>query len=143
MINLFKNRSINKNPFVKFLKDFFNTDNSSTLKELSGMEGIVEHYLGNGRTVVFNNGSLMLVNENYSSLGYFEVPIEDFTTNSGNIYFIIGAEEVDVNFIRISFSSVKQVYKIINEFDSFETESELKSLFVKMEGLGLLEMKKV
>lgn len=142
MIGIFKNRNINKNPFVKFLKEFFKIENNPTLKDLSGMEGIVEHYLGNGRTIVFNNGSLMLVNEEYSSLGYFEVPIEDLTYNSGNIYFIIQAEDIDVNFIKIFFTSIKQVYEIITEFDSFKSESELKGLFVKMEGLGLLQMVK-
>ena len=49
MANILKNRKINKNPFVKYLKEFFKTENTSTLKELSGMEGIIEHYLGNSK----------------------------------------------------------------------------------------------
>ena len=143
MANILKNRKINKNPFVKYLKEFFKTENTSTLKELSGMEGIIEHYLGNGRTVVFNNGSLMLVNDNYSSLGYFEVPIEDLTYNSGNIYFIIQAENIEVKFIKMFFTSIPQVYNIINKFDSVKEESELRSLFVNMDNLGLLKTEMV
>ena len=139
MVNILKNRKINKNPFVKYLKEFFKTENTSTLKELSGMEGIIEHYLGNGRTVIFNNGSLMLVNDNYSSLGYFEVPIEDLTYNSGNIYFIIQAENIEVKFIKMFFTSIPQVYNIINKFDSVKEESELRSIFVNMDNLGLLK----
>ena len=143
MVNILKNRKINKNPFVKYLKEFFKTENTSTLKELSGMEGIIEHYLGNGRTVIFNNGSLMLVNDNYSSLGYFEVPIEDLTYNSGNIYFIIQAENIEVKFIKMFFTSIPQVYNIINKFDSVKEESELRSLFVNMDNLGLLKTEMV
>ena len=143
MVNILKNRKINKNPFVKYLKEFFKTENTSTLKELSGMEGIIEHYLGNGRTVIFNNGSLMLVNDNYSSLGYFEVPIEDLTYNSGNIYFIIQAENIEVKFIKMFFTSIPQVYNIINKFDSVKEESELRSIFVNMDNLGLLKTEMV
>ena len=86
MVNILKHRKINKNPFVKFLKDFYENE-AGSIKELSQTEGRLEHFLGNGRSIIIENGFLSLVNYEYYSLGCFTLPIEELTYSSGNIYF--------------------------------------------------------
>lgn len=68
MVNILKYRQINKNPFVKYLKEFYENDLSS-IKELIATEGKVEHFLGNGRSIIIENGFFYLVNYEYYSLG--------------------------------------------------------------------------
>ena len=139
MVNVFKHRKINKNPFVKFLKKFYENDSKAIL-ELKETEGRLEHFIGNGRSIIIENGFLYLVNYEYYSLGCFKLPIEELTYTSGNIYFNVNPEDplLEHDF-KIFFSSKKEVYKLISEFDSINNEHKFKELLLVMQEVGLFK----
>ena len=140
MVNIFKHGSINKNPFVKHLKEFsdYPKDMIEEIKKVSD-HGVLERKLDKERKIVINEGSIFLVNSKFSSLGVFKVPIEDFNYNSGNAFFIIDSDnDSDLKYnIGIFFSSKKELYEVINEFDSLENESELKKVLLVFHEIGI------
>lgn len=141
MVNILKHRKINKNPFVKFLKKFYENDSKAIL-ELKEIEGTLEHWLGNGRTVIIENGFLYLVNYEYYSLGCFKIPIEELTYTSGNIYFTVNPEDPTLEHdFSIIFSSKKEAYEGISELDSIENEHKFKELLLIMQEVGLYKQK--
>lgn len=143
MVNILKHRKINKNPFVKYLKEFYENDLSS-IKELSATEGRLEHFLGNGRSIIIENGFFYLVNYEYYSLGCFKIPIEELTYSSGDIYFIVNTEDnKDLKgSFTIFYSSKKELYKLIAEFDSITNEHKFKELLLLMQQAGLNNLRK-
>ena len=150
MVNILKHRKINKNPFVKYLKNF-NKNDLETKTEPSATEGKLEYCLGNGRsiscldnerTVIADEGSLYLINKEYYPLGCFKIPIEELDYTSGNIYFITNT--TDSSFkqdFQIFFSSKKELYKLIAEFDSIRNGTTFKELLLVMQEVGLFKQK--
>ncbi|MBR3348303.1 MAG: hypothetical protein IKG36_02710 [Mycoplasmataceae bacterium] len=141
MVNILKHRKINKNPFVKFLKDFYENE-AGSIKELSQTEGRLEHFLGNGRSIIIENGFLSLVNYEYYSLGCFTLPIEELTYSSGNIYFNVNPEDPTLKHdFQIFYSSKEEVYKLVAEFDSINNEHKFKEFLLLMQEVGLFKQK--
>lgn len=135
MVNILKHRKINKNPFVKYLKNF--NENEGFIKALEGTSGRIEHFLGNGRSIRIEEDSLFLINYEYYSLGCFKIPIEELKYTSGNFYFITNANDSDLKTdVGIFFSSKKELYEVINEIDSIENESKLKELLLIFQEIG-------
>lgn len=134
MVNIFKHGSFNKNPFVKHLKEFsdYPEDMIEEIKRVSD-HGSLMRILDKERKIVIQEGSIFLVNSKFSSVRFFEVPIEDFNYNSGNFYIILDHEEQD---IAIFFSSKKELYQMVNEFDSLK-ESEMKTVLSVFKELGI------
>ena len=137
MVNVLKHRKINNNPFVKFLKDFYEHDLSS-IKELARTEGTVERFLGNGRSIIIENGFFYLVNYEYYSIGCFMIPIEELTYSSGNIYVMRNTEnnELEGSF-SIFYSSKEELYELIAEMDSLNDVDKLKELLSIMQYVAL------
>lgn len=141
MVNIFKHGSFNKNPFVKHLKEFsdYPEDMIEEIKRVSD-HGSLMRILDKERKIVIEEGSIFLVNSKFSSVGFFEVPIEDFNYNSGNVIFRTEDKDSSLEYdIGILFTSKKELYKIIEGFDSLEDENDLHDLLLKFYELGIKE----
>ena len=151
MVNILKHRKINKNPFVKFLKDFNKKDleteetllidggNRKGCLNLNG-QGIIT--LGNGRAVYIKEDSLFLINKVYYPFGCFKIPIEELDYTSGNIYFITNTVDSSFNYdFQIFFSSKKELYELIAEFDSIGKGNKVKEIILAMHEAGLFKAK--
>lgn len=139
MVSILKHGNFNKNPFVKHLKEFSEYP-EEIIKDIIRVssKGSLESSLDKERRIVISQGSIFLVNSKFSSIGYFEVPVEDFTFSSGNAYFIIDSDDSDLKYnIGIFFSSKEELYKVLNEFDSLKDESELKRLLSVFQEIGI------
>lgn len=134
MVNILKHKKFNKNPFVKHLKEFskYSKEEIEDIKRVSSKGSLIAN-LDEERKVVINQSSIYLVNSKFSSFGVFEIPIEDFNYNSGNFYIILDHEEQD---IAIFFSSKKELYQLVNGFDSLK-ESEMKTVLSVFKELGI------
>lgn len=151
MVNILKHREINKNPFVKFLKDFNKKDletEETLLIEEKNRKGVLNLNgrsiitLGNGRAIFIEEDSLFLINKEYYPVGCFKIPIEELDYTSGNIYFI--ANTVDSSFkydFQLFFSSKKELYEIIAEFDSIHKGNIFKEMILTMHEAGLFKEK--
>ena len=151
MVNILKHRKINKNPFVKFLKDFNKKDleteetllieeeNRTGCLNLNGKSIIT---LGNGRAVYINEDSLFLINKVYYPFGCFKIPIEELDYTSGDIYFITNTVDSSFKYdFQIFFSSKKELYELIAEFDSIGKGNKFKELILAMYEAGLFKAK--
>ena len=145
MVNILKHGKFNKNPFVKHLKEFseYPEEMIEEIKRVSD-HGMLERNLDKERKFIISQGSIFLVNSKFSSIGFFKIPIEDFNYNSWNAYFIVDPDESDLEYdIGIFFSSKKELYEVINSFDSLKDEHDLKRLMLLFHGLGALEPNRI
>ena len=151
MVNVFKHRKINKNPFVKFLKDF-NKKDLETEKPLLIEEGNVKGCLNlNGRSIItldneravfIKKDSLFLINKVYYPFGCFKIPIEELDYTSGNIYFITNTVDSSFKYdFQLFFSSKKELYELIAEFDSIRKGNKVKEIILAMHEAGLFKAK--
>ena len=151
MVNILKHRKINKNPFVKYLKNF-NKKDLETEKTLLTEEGNVKGCLnlngrsvitlGNGRAIFIDENSLYLINKKYYPFGCFKIPIEELDYSSGNIYFITNTVDSSFKYdFQIFFSSKKELYELIAEFDSIGTGNKVKEIILAMHEAGLFKAK--
>ena len=141
MVNILKHMKKDKNPFIKFLKEFTDYDEETLgiVKDVSESEGYLSTDLEEGKSIVINDSSILLMNPNYSSVGYFKIPIDELFNESGNISFITNSDEENEGYdIVIFFSSKEELYKLINGWDSLNSEHKMKELLFLMENLGIM-----
>ena len=137
MVNIFKHRQID-NIFISYLKDFFYSHDKEFLKNLSGKEEPLEANLSENRKVILYDNSIFLVNKDYSNLGNFKIPIEELRKDSGYILFIHNIEEPDlITDFEIRFSSKDELYRTVNEYDSFNDNNGLKEMLLIMQQIGV------
>jgi len=141
MVNILKHMKKDKNPFIKFLKEFTDYDEETLgiVKDVSESEGYLSTDLEEGKSIVINDSSILLMNPNYSSVGYFKIPIDELFNESGNISFITNSDEENEGYdIVIFFSSKEELYKLINGWDSLNSEHKMKELLFLMENFGIM-----
>lgn len=141
MVNILKHMKKDKNPFIKFLKEFTDYDEETLgiVKDVSESEGYLSTDLEEGKSIVINDSSILLINPNYSSVGCFKIPIDELFNESGNISFITNSDEENEGYdIVIFFSSKEELYKLINGWDSLNSEHKMKELLFLMENFGIM-----
>lgn len=142
MVNIFKHRKINKNPFVKYLKAFSNPEDKSTLRDYTNlkdyMKGLEEYVysqqLTEGKGVYLYNNQLYLVNLEYYSFGCIIIPTETLKYDSGYFYFKSNPLESDVEInVGLSYGSKEELYKFVDYIDTFGSKEQIKELFLAVE----------
>lgn len=142
MVNIFKHRKINKNPFVKYLKAFSNPEDKSTLRDYTNLkdymkgleEDVYSQQLTEGKGVYLYNNQLYLVNLEYYSFGCIIIPTETLKYDSGYFYFKSNPLESDVEInVGLSYGSKEELYKFVDYIDTFGSKEQIKELFLAVE----------
>ena len=140
MVNPIKHMKINRNPFVKYLKEF-EKEHLPIFKEVipTDFKGHFRKDLEDGRYVIIEHNSLFLVNPIYSSTGVFRIDFEDLPYNDGTLYFRPDENEKDLHYdLAMSYTSKNMLYELINEIDSINDRTKVKELFMTFEKVPVM-----
>lgn len=138
MVNPLKYRKINRNPFVKYLKEFTKED-LATFIAMKDFKGHFSKDLEDGRRVIIQKDGLYLVNKKYEDTGVFRIALDDLSYNDGTLYFRPDDNEEDLEYgIAMSYASKNELYSLINEIDSMNDGAKVKELFIAFEKFGVM-----
>lgn len=112
-----------ESPFIRFLKDF---SKDRKLVDLLSFRKFLKRNpkntmlvvtLTEDRRAIFKNTDVILVNDNYSSLGSFYLAIENLYYEDGILYFYPTETTIIEDSISFGYRSRKHLYRLINRFE--------------------------